>query len=159
MEDQRLFTIMATPVEVPAVVDRRRWPVHVTLVGNFHADNSQSDAVAASVAAIGGDTFAFEVALGPADQFGATHSIPVLIAEHPTFHRLHESLAARLMRLPGFGAVEPAFWGSGYRPHATLGVAVNATEGSVVEIDWVSLFTLEGHTGRRLSTIHLKKTW
>ncbi|WP_160150818.1 2'-5' RNA ligase family protein [Microbacterium timonense] len=153
MENRHLFTIMATPIEVPVAVDRHHWPVHVTLVGNFRADRSQFDAISASLIEIVEATSAFGVVLGPAAQFGATHSIPVLLAEHPDFHRLHQSLAARVMQMTTFEAVEPAFWGSGYRPHATLAPAVRVEAGDVLQLNNVALISLDGQTGRRLSTV------
>lgn len=112
MEHQRLLAIMATPFEVAPMVDRRRWPVHVTLVGNFHIDCGQEDAMSTHVAAVATDVQPFEVALGSVAHFGAAHKIPVLLAEHSALHRLHASFAERLKHRSGFLAVEPAFWGT-----------------------------------------------
>lgn len=155
MKHHRLVTIMATPFEVAPTVDRRRWPVHVTLVGNFHVDPMAHDALSSDFAAVSSSIHAFEVRLGPAAKFGAANNIPVLLAEHPMFHRLHIALAARIRRLPGFAAVEPDFWEGGYRPHATLGTAVNASEGEPLKVDWITLVALEGQTARRLSSVQL----
>jgi 2'-5' RNA ligase len=152
----RLFAVIATPVEVPTRVDRARWPVHVTLVGLFRVD-VPLDEVAAHIAAATSDVPAFDVALGPAALFGAGEDIPVLLAEHPACHLLHESLAAGLAALAGFEPVEPAFWGSGYRPHATLGPAVAASPGEIVALDRVTLVSLEGRTGTPVYTTRLAR--
>ncbi|GAB2848505.1 2'-5' RNA ligase family protein [Microbacterium insulae] len=110
MEHHRLVTIMATPGEVAATVDRSRWPVHVTLVGNFDVDPKALHVLSTDFATVTSSVQALEVRLGPAAQFGGSHDIPVLLAEHPTFHRLHNALAARVQGLTGFPAAEPAYW-------------------------------------------------
>ena len=155
MEPHRLFTIMATPVEVAAVVDRSHWPVHVTIVGNFRVDPEEHDALTADVAAVAGGLPAFDVRLGSAARFGAALDIPVLLAEHPMFHRLHRALAARIGLLPSFAPVEPAYWGRGYRPHATLGNGVSAADGDLLKIRWLTLIALDGKIGRPLSAVQL----
>ncbi|MDQ7877681.1 2'-5' RNA ligase family protein [Microbacterium sp. QXD-8] len=155
MEHHRLVTIMATPGEVAATVDRRRRPVHVTLVGNFHVDPKAHDVLSTDLATVTSSVQAFQVRLGPAAQFGGSHNIPVLLAEHPMFHLLHTALAARVKGLTGFAAAEPAYWTGGYRPHVTLGTVVNAVEGELLTVNWITLVALEGRTGRRLSTVQL----
>jgi 2'-5' RNA ligase len=155
MEEARLLTVMATPVEVPAMVDRSRWPVHVTIAGNFRVDGVHAPTVSARLMLVANDAAAFDVNLGPTAQFGTEHNIPVLLAEHPAFYRLHASLAIELKQLSGFTANDPSFWEDGYRPHASLGPAVNVGDGESLPIRWLTLVSLDASTGRRMSTIKL----
>lgn len=155
MGDERLLAIMATPVDVPAVVERSRWPVHVTVAGNFRIDATQFDEVAALLESAANGVAAFDVALGPADWFGAAGNIPVLLASHPTLHRLHESLAVGLKRMRGFAPAEPSFWEGGYRPHATLGPAVGVRDGDTLPLTTVTLVSLDGGLGHRVSAVEL----
>jgi 2'-5' RNA ligase len=155
MGEARLLTVMANPVEVPAEVDRSGWPVHVTVAGNFRVDGAQIETISALVAGVAAGVDAFAVHLGPEAQFGPEHSIPVLLADHPTFHRLHERMAAGLARLPGFIAADPLYWGGGYRPHATLGSVVRVREGSTLSMKVLTLASLEEQTGRSVSTVVL----
>lgn len=156
MIEGSLFAVVATPAEVPGLIERDRWPVHVTVAGNFRVDAGQADTVAAQLVAVATHAFEFQVALGPPARFGAAQNLPVLLAEHPTFHCLHRSLSAVLMRIPGFAAAEPEFWGEGYRPHATLGAAVEVRDGDSLSIERLTLVSLQATTGRRVSTVRLR---
>lgn len=52
--------------------------------------------------------------------FGPQRDLPVLLADHPSFRAMHESLAGAVASLPGFRPDVAEFWGAGYRPHATI---------------------------------------
>lgn len=155
MEEERLLTVMATQVEVPAVVERIRWPVHVTVVGNFRVDEAHTIEISALLSSVANHVAAFDVKLGPSDRFGSGRNIPVLLASDPTFHSLHDSLAAGLRDMPGFAAVEPSFWGNGYLPHATLGPAVRVRDGDALSFRALTLVSLHGNIGQRVSTVEL----
>lgn len=155
MEEERLLTVMATPVGVPAVVERTRWPVHVTVAGNFRVDEAHTIEVSALLNSVANHVTAFDIKLGPRDQFGSERNIAVLLASHPAFHRLHESLAAGLRDMPGFAAAESSFWGSGYLPHATLGPAVSVRDGDVLSFRTLTLVSLHGNIGQRVSAVEL----
>jgi hypothetical protein len=98
---------------------------------------------------------AFSVRLGPFDHFGVAKDVPVLLASHELFGRMHESLAAGLMGIPGFEPAEPGFWHEGYRPHATLSPAVRAQEGDLLEIRTLTVVSLRGTLGRQLFAVDL----
>lgn len=150
-----LFAVVGTPDPVPEHVDRDQWPVHVTIASNFFADNSAEAAIIALLESSARDVPAFEVELGPPALFGANADLPVLLAPHQSFDRLHGALAARLMRLPGFIAVEPNYWLEGYRPHATLGRAVRVSEGQTLHILALTLVSLYRGTGTRIAAFEL----
>jgi len=57
--------------------------------------------------------------------------------------------------LEGFVAVEPAYWGSGYRPHATLGPAVRVKLGDTLPIRELSLVSLIGPSGHSRFSVSL----
>jgi 2'-5' RNA ligase len=153
--EEELFSVMATPRPVPAVVDRTRWPVHVTVAGNFRVDGSSVAAIHALLESCVHRVAAFGVRLGPLDHFGVARDVPVLLAPHPSFDRMHESLAAGLALLPGFAPVEPHQWRDGYRPHATLAAAVQAMDADVLSITTLTLVSLQGANGHRLVTVDL----
>jgi len=155
MEEERLLTVMATPVDIPAVVERTRWPVHVTVAGNFRVDEAHTVEVSALLSSVAKDVAAFDVKLGPRDRFGSERDIPVLLASHTVFHRLHESLAAGLRDMPGFAAAEPSFWGNGYLPHATLGPAVGGRDGDALSFRTLTLVSLHGNVGQRVFAVEL----
>jgi hypothetical protein len=97
---------------MPAFVARDRWPLHVTVAGNFRFDDSGD--IPHQVRSNASETRAFSVRLGPLARFGAEQDASVLLAEHPTFHLLHEVMARELTDRAGFSAAEPAFWNDGY---------------------------------------------
>ena len=151
-----MLVVVATRVEIAVVVDRSKWPAHVTLAGNFRVDDAYADAVSSQCVSAANDAVAFDVSLGPTALFGFAQNIPVLLAEHPAFHRLHKSLSAGLKQLPGFTVVEPSFWGNGYHPHVTLGPAVSVGEGEALSIRWLTLVSLQEHTVQRVSAVQLR---
>lgn len=155
MTRRPLYVIVATSDEVIGPVDRSRWPAHTTVVGNFHLEAGHGEAAARALMATLSGVRAFDVVLGPSARFGKRGDVPVLIAEHQSFHRLHAALVARLESVPGFAAVESAFWGSSYRPHVTLGTAVDARLGQLMRMEWMTLVVLDGGIGRRVSSVHL----
>lgn len=155
MDEGRLLTVTATPVELPEVVARDHWPVHVTIIGNFRVEAAFESVAADLLALLASHTAAFSVSLGPRDQFGAERSIPVLLAEHPLIHQLHESLGRDIKRLPGFAACLPSHWEDGYRPHATLGSAVDIVDGDALELRWLTLASLEGDRAHSMRAVEL----
>jgi hypothetical protein len=153
--EEELFVVVATPGPVPAVVDRSHWPVHVTVAGNFRVDGSSAMAIPALLESSVHRVTAFGVRLGPLDRFGVAEDVPVLLASHPLFKRMHESLAADLAQVPGFAPAEPRHWRDGYRPHATLGPAVRLMDGDVLTIKTLTLVSLRGVRASSLFAVDL----
>jgi hypothetical protein len=153
--DEELFVVVATPSPVPAVVNRAHWPVHVTVAGNFRVDGSSATAIPALLESSVHRVAAFGVRLGPIDRFSVAKDVPVLLASHPLFNRMHKSMAADLAHVPGFAPAEPRHWRDGYRPHATLGPAVSARDGDVLTIRMLTLVSLRGVSGRSLFAVDL----
>jgi len=153
--DEELFAVIATPSPVPPIVDRARWPVHVTVAGIFGVGAPGVAAIPDLLESVLHGMASFDVELGPLDRFGAGGDVPVLLAPHPLLDEIHESLAAGLGHIPGFSPVEPDYWGDGYRPHATLGPAVSATAGDMLAIRVFSLVGLHGPDGHRRFAVNL----
>ena len=151
----RLLVVVGAPHPVPAQVDRARWPVHVTIAPNFRVDRSAEGMIPALLESIAQGVTAFDVKLGPADHFGVVGDVLVLLAQHASFDQLHSGLATGLMRVPGFAPAELRHWRDGYRPHATLGPAVQVHAGETLPIRTLTLVSLRGDIGQRVSTIEL----
>jgi 2'-5' RNA ligase len=154
--DDDVFAVMATPDPVPAVVDRARWPVHVTIAANFRIGAPAVAGLPGLLGSIAHNLTAFGVELGPLEQFGAGKNVPVLLASHPLLDQIHQSLNDELANLSGFLPVDPDYWGGGYRPHATLGPAVTARAGDVLSIRTLTLVSLLGDSGHRLFAFDLR---
>lgn len=155
MDEGKLLTVTATPVELPEVVARDHWPVHVTIIGNFRVEAASESVVADLLASLASHVAAFSVSLGPRDQFGPERTMLVLLAEHPLLHQLHGSLGRDIKRVPGFAACLPSHWEDGYRPHATLGSAVDVVDGDTLELRWLTLASLEGDSAHRITAVEL----
>lgn len=156
MEQGQLFTVNATPVKGPKVVARSHWPLHVTIVGNFQLAVGSGEAVLAGcLSSIARRTSVLSVRLGPRAGFGTDEKIPVLLAEHSSFGLMHRSLARELRQSVDFAAAEPSSWGVGYRPHATLGPAVDVAEGDVLAFRWLALWSLLGNRAERIAAFPL----
>ena len=91
----------------------------------------------------------------PLDRFGVAKDVAVLLASHPLFDLMHESLAVDLIHVPGFAPAEPRHWRDGYHPHATLGTAVRAKDGDVLPIRSLTLVSLHEVNGRRRFAVDL----
>ncbi|QDZ15464.1 2'-5' RNA ligase family protein [Humibacter ginsenosidimutans] len=152
------LVVLATPDALPEQVDRARWPVHVTVAGNFRVEDAAVGDIVPIVADATASVPSFDVRLGPSARFGADGSVPVLLASHPSFVALHAALATELEKVQGFTPVEPAYRRDGYRPHATLGRAVHVREGDDLTIRTIGLFSLEGSIGLRLASFALGRS-
>jgi hypothetical protein len=154
MDDRPTLTVSATPEPLPDHVDRARWPVHVTVLGNFRVDAGALPRLERRLA----DTSPHGpvvVELGPPAGFGPTGAVPVLLAAHPTFRALHDQLATDARTLDGFEPVAPEFWADGYRPHATLGPAVVLRDGAVLTFRYLTLVVLDGMSAQAVRTVRL----
>ncbi|MGX5680535.1 2'-5' RNA ligase family protein [Schumannella luteola] len=139
------YTVAAfpEPLAVGSVVERQRWPAHITLAGNFFAAVTESRVVARVLSALGSiDTI--EVVLGECVLFGASRDIPVLRADSAELRALHERLAGELSQLDGFTEDEPQFWCDAFVPHLTLGSTVSARPGEAVRIASVAVSRIVG---------------
>lgn len=139
------YTVAAfpEPLAVVAVVERRRWPAHITLAGNFSAAVSESRVVARVLSTIG-SIATIEVALGEPVLLGPSRDIPVLRADSVELRALHERLAGQLSRLDGFTEDEPQLWRDGFVPHLTLGSMVSVRPGEIVRIASVAVSRING---------------
>ncbi|WP_413601707.1 2'-5' RNA ligase family protein [Curtobacterium sp. Curtsp57] len=138
---------------MPASVDRANWPVHVTVLPNFVVDGSAVAAVTSIVREAADRQSAFDADLGPRAMFGPRRDVPVLLAEHPVFHTLHGSFSGSVESLPGFRTDHAEFWGTGYRPHAT--VVCGAERARRISITNLAVASLAGPQARVLLNCQL----
>jgi hypothetical protein len=149
------IVVVASPGPLPEVIDRSHWPAHITVVSNFRADLSGIPAISHAVRATATRLPPFEVVLGPTALFGTEGDVPVLLAEHAFLHQLHESIGDAVAGTRCFQADHPAFWGSGYRPHATLGPSVGLSDAELLRITHLVVVSLQTTTGRPITTAAL----
>ncbi|MEQ6898269.1 2'-5' RNA ligase family protein [Microbacterium sp. KR10-403] len=119
---------MLEPIETGVHIDRKQWPAHVTLVGNFVTGGRPAEIMAAVERAHACEE-PLQIVFGNLAQFGARSDIPVrlVISDDPV--HLHHRIADELQALGGVSADEPDYWFDGYRPHVTLGPHIAFSEG------------------------------
>jgi hypothetical protein len=155
MVETEHLVIVATPRPLPVIIDRRRFPVHVTVAGTFVVQGSGESAIISLLATSAQGVPSFSVNLGPSAHFGPNSDIPVLLASHGSFDRIHEALASELPRLPGFVAAEPGYWRDGFRPHVTISPSIRIREPAHLTVRVLSLVSLRRATATRIATIWL----
>ncbi len=122
-----VYTVSAVwePIAAGTIIDRKRWPAHVTLASNFVVEVPDEDVVLAVGAAdIAGEPLAVE--FDGEDLFGPNRDVPVVRIASDQVTAVHTRLADELQRLGGFSAQVAAHWRDGYVPHVTLGAGVPA---------------------------------
>ncbi|MEN0101776.1 MAG: 2'-5' RNA ligase family protein [Curtobacterium sp.] len=140
---------------MPASVDRANWPVHVTVLPNFVVDGSAVAAVTSIVREAADRQSAFDADLGPRAMFGPRRDVPVLLAEHPVFHALHGSLSGSVESLSGFRTDHAEFWGTRYRPHATIVPGAQSAGARQISITNLAVASLAGPQARVLVNCQL----
>jgi hypothetical protein len=125
-EDAARFAVVALleVSEVGAVVERKRWPAHVTLVSNFVTTAPARDLAEVLRRHLAVDR-PLVVDLGASAFFGHDETVPVRLVAPEAFSRIHEALVDALDATSRIIADEPSNWRDGYRPHLTLGPAVD----------------------------------
>ncbi|WP_460537604.1 2'-5' RNA ligase family protein [Humibacter ginsengiterrae] len=150
-----LLAVVATPEPLPEPVDRSRWPVHVTIAGNFRVDAGSVDAIPSMLRSAAETIAEFQVKLGPPEQFGPGRDIPVLLGAHASLDLLHLFLATSLSGLPDFQPQDPQYWRRGYRPHASLGPAVDVHADETLPLRVLTLVSLDARLSRSLYVVRL----
>lgn len=143
------LVVVATPVPLPDRFVRARWPVHVTIVPNFVVDGAAAAAVISLARDAARQNPEFTAELGPQELFGPSRDVPVLLAEHSTFHELHAAIAGAVSLLPAFRPDLGEFWGAGYRPHTTVvsnSITPSARHISITNLAVVALGDAEART-------------
>lgn len=97
----------------------------------------------------------FVVHLEGRDLFGPNRDVPVLLVRPGRLDELHGRLVVVLEPL-GAVAEEPAYWREGYRPHLTLGSAVEGEEGERRVVSHLAIVRLDEETATTLSLIGLR---
>lgn len=142
------------PLEVGASISRARWPAHVTVVTNF-VTASPVEVVEGVIRETVALDAPFVVHLEGRDLFGPNRDVPVLLVRPGRLDELHGRLVDVLEPL-GAVAEEPAYWREGFRPHLTLGPAVEAEQGRRRVVSHFAVVRLEEETAMVLSLIGLR---
>jgi hypothetical protein len=119
---------MLEPIQTDVRIDRKRWPAHVTLVGNFVTGARPSEIMAAVERAHACEE-PLQIVFGHLAQFGVRGDISVRLVVSDGPARLHRRIADELQALGGVSADEPDHWFDDYRPHVTLGPHIAFSEG------------------------------
>lgn len=151
------LVVVGTPGRLPGRVDRADWPEHVTVLPNFVVEEPAVASVTSIVRQAADRQPAFSVDLGPRAVFGPGHDVPVLLADHPVFHALHGSLSGSVEPLPGFRPDHTEFWGTGYRPHATIVSGAEAAVARQIMITYLAVASLDGPRARVLVNCSLAR--
>ncbi len=122
-----MYTVSAVweSIAVGTIIDRKRWPAHVTLASNFVVEVSDEDVVRA-VGAANPASQPMVVEFGGEDLFGPHRDIPVVLITSDRVSAVHARLADGLQPLGGFAAQVASHWRDGYVSHVTLGAEVPA---------------------------------
>lgn len=110
---------MLEPQMVGSYFDRRRWPLHITLLPWFDAAQDQHIPLRQSLIQVALTQPPVQVTAGAVAQFGARQNAQVnVIAEAGALQSLHQALldAVRLLDLP---MQNTAHVGPAFRPHVT----------------------------------------
>jgi hypothetical protein len=102
--------------------------VRFTLASNFTAI-APVDQISAVLAEAAASAEPLKVRFGEQALFGLNLDVPVRLVDSEQAVNVHSRLAAQRQALPGFTAAEPAYWRDGYRPHLTLGPAIDPSPG------------------------------
>ncbi len=111
-EDRFVVVALLDELTVGSMIDRHRWPPHVTVAPNF-AIAAPDASLERAVRVVFAEEAPVEIRFGARAMFGPNEDIAVQLVESDRFTSLHTHLAAVLNRVPGFAADEPAYWGSG----------------------------------------------
>ena len=146
----RTFSIQLplVPLTEGQVVDRAAWPAHITLIGNFRADDA--DATKATIDDFAGITSSVRVAVEHEAWFGPDRTVLVDLLDVPLLRALHTELLRNLeAKIPKFDTLLPLHTRDGYWPHRTVTAGLRPAHGDVLEAARVSLAELDppGRTG------------
>lgn len=126
------------------VIDRRSWPLHLTLLPEFGVLSSEMD-VAERLRSVGECTGDFEVLGMQPAMFGGAGDVPVRVVSSSSVVDLHGRLLAELG--DAIELVLPQFCGEGFVPHVTDQPHGRVDEGELVPIESMALVRLEGDRG------------
>ncbi len=113
------MTIPLDAIPVGARVDRRRWPLHITLVGNFTTSADLDDLVSV-LREVAARTPSFEMQVLEEAWFAPDRPVLVDLVERPVLAALHGRLLDAIRRVAEVEPLVPEHLGPGYRPHATV---------------------------------------
>ena len=118
------------------------WPLHITLLGNFNTETSESDLVETLSNHIK-NIRPFDSKVGEEAFFGPNKDVPVNTMEmSKEIMELHGSLK-KLVDSTGAVYDSPQYVGKNYRPHATVQKADRVHQNEIVRINSLSLVDME----------------
>lgn len=137
-----ILVYMLEPQAVGTYFDRKRWPLHITLLPWFSASRDQHSQIKNSLAYVAQSTSAIPVEVGERALFGPLQDIPVnLISNQDNLRKLHQNLlnAIGLMQLP---LVNPKYTGADYTAHISQYEDRYANQGDKIMVDSIYLVQL-----------------
>lgn len=114
------------------------WPLHITVLPPFLTDATAS-VVEAAIRSAASAYSALIVVAAHEERFGRRHDVPVtVVADNEQLNALHQSLRAAVRP---FAATpdEPAFTGTGFRPHITMKTHARVHEGDEFTLQQLAL--------------------
>ena len=138
----------------PETFSRSHWPLHLTLLGNFYTDASESE-LQSILEDVVEKTLPFSVGGDKKEMFGKNADVPVTvlkkIAELESLHnQLRNSFGPSVLHFE-----TPDYIGEGYVPHVTDMVEVGLDVDEEVQLTIISLVRLTENTAHTYSTVAL----
>ncbi|MDH6237109.1 2'-5' RNA ligase family protein [Cryobacterium sp. CG_9.6] len=119
-----------------------QWPLHVTLVPNFHTRSTSAEIEKTIEVA---RPLGLCVRVGAEEMFGGSGSIPanIVLDESGTLTRLHNRLLTTLEERCGLTLDNPQYFRAGYRPHITVTRAEHAEPGALIYLNQLALVDMQ----------------
>jgi hypothetical protein len=143
--------VIVLPLSPLAVGERfpvDQWPLHVTVVPPFLTD-APPPAIADAVAAALHGQLAITARVGGEEMFGRRHTIPVNLLEGGDGLVLMHTRLVAVARRFAAAPQEPAFTGSGFRPHVTAKVGRRVRQGDRLQLSQVALVDMNPRSDER----------
>jgi hypothetical protein len=147
---------------VGGLIDRSRWPRHVTVCPNFRSGLEDVDVLTLALGRVAANSSIPAATVGVDAQFGPSGETTVQIVESSDLHRLHAILMDALEGVVRVDSIVPEHNRSGYRPHVTIVDGHRLEPGSALELGTLLLVEIAPERDRSmavsLASIHLNST-
>jgi 2'-5' RNA ligase len=142
---------------VGSYFDRKRWPLHITLLPWFGATQPQHEPLRRGLSQLALTMPPITVAVGEQAMFGPNHDMPVhLVANKTELQSLHQALLGltKLLQLP---MQNPQYTGPDFTPHVSQYEDRHVNIGDTITVGDVYVVQLiEGRTCQIIGRFELK---